>query len=44
MKVKSDIISSITTNPIGQAMIIFIETFKTVVIVFISNVMCLMSH
>ena len=47
MKVKTDIIASIAASPIGQVVILlimYVETFKTVVIVFISNVvMCLMS-
>jgi hypothetical protein len=47
MKVKTDIIASIAASPIGRVVILlimYVETFKTVVIVFISNVvMCLMS-
>jgi len=48
LKVKTDIITCITESLIGQAailMVMYVETFKTDVIVFIDNViMCLMTH
>ena len=47
LKVETDIITSITVSPVGLAAILvlmYVETFKTDVIVFISNtIMCLMS-
>ena len=41
IEVKTDIMDSITVSPIGQGVILvimYVETFKTVVIVFIGNV------
>ena len=35
LKVETDIITSITVSPIGTAMIMYVKTFKTNVIVFI---------
>ena len=35
LKVETDIITSITVSPIGTAMIMYVKTFKTDVIVFI---------
>jgi hypothetical protein len=48
LKVETDIFTSISESPIEQAVtlvIMHVETFKTGVIVFISDVkMCLMTH
>jgi hypothetical protein len=45
LKVETDIITSFTESLIGWAMMMYIETFKTDVIVFIGNIiMCLMSQ
>ena len=48
MKVKIHIISNITASSIGRAVILvkmFVETFKTDLIVLICNIiMCLISH
>ena len=48
LKVKTDIITSITARPIGRAailVIMYVESFETDVIVFIDNVItCLTSH
>jgi hypothetical protein len=45
MKVETDIIANIAASPIGRAVIMFVETSKTDVIVFIGKViMCLTSH
>ena len=47
MKVDTDITASTTACPVGLAVIleiISVETFITDIIVFISNIMCLMSH
>jgi hypothetical protein len=44
MKVETDIIANIAASPIGRAVIMFVETSKTDVIVFIGKViMCLLS-
>jgi hypothetical protein len=45
LKVETDIIPSIAASPTGQAVIMYVEIFKTAVIVFIGDVkMCLTSH
>ena len=45
MKVEKDIITSITVSPTEQAVIMYVETFKTDVIEFIGNdTIYLMSH
>jgi hypothetical protein len=48
MKVETDIITNITVSLIGRAVllvIMYVEIFKTDVIIFIGNViMCLTSH
>ena len=46
MKKDTDIIVNITTSPKGQAVIMCVKTFKTNVIIFISNIinMCLRSN
>jgi hypothetical protein len=47
MKAETEIITSITASPIKQAVILvimYVKTFKTAVIVFIVNIMCLTSH
>ena len=44
MKVETDIVASIAANLIGGAVIMYVNTFKTNVIVFIGNIMCLTSH
>jgi hypothetical protein len=45
LKVERDIITSVAVNPIGRVVIVYIETFKADVSVFISNViMCVTSH
>jgi len=47
LMVETDIITSITVSPSSETSgnIMYVETFKTEVIVFISNViMCLTSH
>ena len=47
MKADTEIIASTTASPIKQAVILvimYVKTFKTVVIVFIVNIICLTSH
>ena len=48
MKTETEIITSIAVSPVGQAVILeimYVETFKTDIIVFISKViMCKTSH
>jgi hypothetical protein len=45
LKVERDIITSVAVNPIGRVVIVYIETFKADVSVFIGNViMCVTSH
>jgi hypothetical protein len=48
MKVETDIITSIATNPVGRAeilVIMYVKTLKSDLTVFIGNViMCMMSH
>jgi hypothetical protein len=44
MKVETDSIVGIVASPIGQAVIMYVDTFKTDVIVFIGNIIvCLTS-
>ena len=44
IKVKTDSIVGIVASPIGQAVIMYVDTFKTDVIVFIGNIIvCLTS-
>ena len=45
LKVERDIITSVAVNPIGRVVIVYMETFKADVSVFIGNViMCVTSH
>ena len=45
LKVERNIITSVAVNPIGRVVIVYIETFKADVSVFIGNViMCVTSH
>ena len=47
MKADTEIIASTTASPIKQAVILvimYVKTFKTAVIVFIVNIICLTSH
>ena len=37
LKVETDIIASVTANPTGQAVMMYIKVFKTGIIVFIGN-------
>ena len=47
LNVKTDIITTIAENPIGRTailVIMYVDTIKSAVIVFISNLICLTSH
>ena len=44
MKVETDIITSIAASLMGQALIIYVETFKTDIVFIFDLIICLMSH